>query len=410
MDYINRLYAKRIGGEDFGSGKQIFKFEKIKRAKRTAQAQHPDIELIDLGVGEPDETADEGIIRTLCEQAGVFANRGYADNGIVEFQRAAADYLEKVYHVGGLNPEKEVLSVIGSKSALSMLPEAFINPGDITLITVPGYPILGTITEWLGGEIYPLPLKEENNYLPDLTIIPKEILNRTKLLYINYPNNPTGSSATEEFYQQVIDYAKRYHFIVVSDAAYAALTYTGKEPFSFLSMKGAKEVGVEIHSLSKAFCMTGWRLGFACGNEKVIAALAAVKDNHDSGQFKAIQYAGIYALEHPEITKRLCVKYERRHRLLNQVLREIGFEAHIPDASFYQYAKIPKGTKDGVRFDDAEQFAQFLIKNALISVVPWDEEGHYIRLSVTFVTDGETDENRVINEISQRMKELKLLF
>lgn len=406
----NRLYAKRIGGENFGAGTQMFKFEKIKKAKRIALTEHPDMELIDLGVGEPDETADAGIIRTLCEQAGVFANRGYADNGIAEFQKAASDYMEMVYHVSGLAPEKEVLHVMGSKSALSMLPEAFINPGDVSLITVPGYPILGTITEWLGGEVYPLPLKEERNFLPDLAAVPEEILQRSKLLYINYPNNPTGSSATEEFYEQVIDYARNYHFAVVSDAAYAALTYGDKQPFSFLSIPGAKEVGIEIHSLSKAFRMTGWRLGFACGNAGMIAALAAVKDNHDSGQFKAIQHAGIYALKHPEITRRSCIKYERRHRLLAQVLREIGFQVHVPDASFYQYAKIPKGTEDGEQFEDAEQFAQYLIRSTLISVVPWDEEGHYIRFSVTFIASDETDEERVIREIYHRMETLKLIF
>jgi LL-diaminopimelate aminotransferase len=410
MENIQKLYANRIGGENFGVGTSIFKFEKIKRAKREVVMEHPEMELIDLGVGEPDEMADEGIIRTLSEQAGIFDNRGYADNGILDFQRAASIYMEEVYHVKGLVPEKEILHVMGSKSALSMLPQAFINPQDVSLLTVPGYPILGTITGWLGGEVHKLALTKENGFLPDLSLIPDNILKRAKLLYINYPNNPTGSSATEEFFREVVSFAKRYQIIVIQDAAYAALTFGNVRPLSFLSIPGAKEVGIEIHSLSKAFNMTGWRLGFACGNSDVIAALAAVKDNHDSGQFKAIQHAGIYALEHPELTKRSCVKYERRHRKLAKVLERIGFLVEAPKASFYQYARIPKRTVDGVEFHDAEQFTQYLIRQAMISVVPWDDEGHFIRLSVTFVAGDEIDEDRVINEIYNRMISMRFVF
>ncbi len=410
MDYMKELYAQRIGGDTFGINTEVFKFEKIKRAKRLAQSENPDMELIDLGVGEPDSMADKGIIKELCEQAHVWENRGYADNGIIEFQKAAVSYMEEVYDVSELNPEQEVLHVMGSKSALSLLPQAFINPGDITLITVPGYPILGTITKWLGGEEYQLPLKPENEFLPDLDIIPDEVLERAKLLYLNYPNNPTGSSATKEFYQKVIHFAKKYHIIVIQDAAYASLTFEGKKPLSFLSVPGAKEVGIEIHSLSKAFNMTGWRLGFACGNAKIISALAAVKDNNDSGQFKAIQHAGIYALTHSKLTEKEIIKYERRHGKLAKVLNQIGFEAVPPKASFYQYIRIPKGTEDGITFENAEQFSQFLIRNALISTVPWDEEGHYIRLSVTFIAEGTQEEDRVIEMIHARMLQLKLIF
>jgi LL-diaminopimelate aminotransferase len=410
MDYIQEMFAERIGGINFGIRTSLFKFEKIKRAKRLAIQEHPDIDLIDLGVGEPDSMADAAIVQKLNEQAHIWSNRGYADNGIIEFQRAASFYMDKVYGVRELIPEKEILHVMGSKSALSMLPQAFINPGDITLITVPGYPIMGTITEWLGGETYKLPLKSENFFLPKLSEIPEEIRNRAKLLYINYPNNPTGSVATKEFFEEVILFAKKYHIIVIQDAAYAALTFDNQKPLSFLSVPGAKEVGIEIHSLSKSFNMTGWRLGFACGNAKIIAALAAVKDNNDSGQFKAIQQAGIYALEHPELTVKTCEKYRRRHQQLEKVLSASGFTVNSPTASFYQYARIPYGTEDGIVFENAEQFSEYMIRKVLISTVPWDDEGHYVRFSVTFVAPDMIEEERVMNEISSRLKACKFVF
>ncbi len=410
MDYIQQLYAERLGGEGFGAGTELFKFEKIKRAKRMALLKHPGLKLIDLGVGEPDETAAEGIIRTLCEQAGVWENRGYADNGIQEFAQAAAVYMERVYGVTGLNSAKEILPVMGSKSALSLLPQAFINPGEVTLITVPGYPVLGTITRWLGGDAYLLALKPERDFLPDLKGIPEEILQRAKLLYLNYPNNPTGGTATEEFYKEVVSFAKKHRILVIQDAAYAALTYGGEKPLSFLAVPGAREVGIEVHSLSKAFAMTGWRLGFVCGNEKAIAGLAAVKDNHDSGQFRAIQHAGVYALCHPELTQKACEKYERRHHKLTRVLSKIGFEVKPPKASFYQYARIAKGTQEGRSFENAEQFSEYMIQNALISAVPWDEEGHFVRFSVTYTAADADEEDRVMKELYERLLSMKLLF
>ena len=410
MENFQVLFAERIGGESFGTTTELFKFEKIKRAKRAAIKEHPELALIDLGVGEPDETADMGIIDKLSEQARLWINRGYADNGIIEFQKAAALYMDKVYSVQGLLPDTEILPVMGSKSALSLLPQAFINPGDITLMTVPGYPVMGTITEWLGGIVYKLPLRKDNRYLPDLKHIPADVCKKAKLLYLNYPNNPTGSQATKEFFSEVIDFAQENNIIVIQDAAYAALTYGDSKPLSFLSVSGAKEVGVEIHSLSKAFNMTGWRIGFACGNEILIKALAAVKDNYDSGQFRAIQHAGVYALEHPEITEKACKKYERRHQKLAYALQEVGFEVEVPEASFYQYIKIPKGTEDGIVFDNAEQFAQYLIQKVLISAVPWDDEGHYLRLSVTFVADSLMEEDKVLAKIRERMLSCKFVF
>lgn len=407
--FIQTLFAERLGGKNFGKDTKIYKFEKIKRAKRAAIAAHPGVELIDLGVGEPDEMAFPGVVDSLRVEAGKPENRGYADNGIQEFKDAAVRYMDTVYGVKGLDPVTEVLHSIGSKPALAMFPSVFINPGDITLMTVPGYPVIATHTRWYGGDVHSLPLLEENNFLPDLDAIPADMRKRAKLLYLNYPNNPTGAVATVEFFKKVIEFAKANNIIVVHDAAYGALTYNGK-PFSFLSVQGAKEVGVEIHSMSKAFNMTGWRLAFVTGNPLVVAGFANVKDNYDSGQFIAIQKAGVYALEHPNITEEICRKYKRRLDLLVDALNSVGFSARQPKGSFYLYVKAPKGIKGGRRFAAAEDFSEFLITEKLISTVPWDDAGSFIRFSATFIAKGEQDEQRVISEVKKRLSGLNLEF
>ncbi|MGD9677869.1 MAG: LL-diaminopimelate aminotransferase [Vulcanibacillus sp.] len=408
--YIQRLFADRIGGSNFGKDTAIYKFEKIKRAKAEAKLKFPDIELIDMGVGEPDQMADDGVINALYEAAKKPENKGYADNGGRGLKVAVSEYLKEVYGVENIDPDKEVIHVIGSKSCLSMLPTAFINSGDIVLMTVPGYPILGTHTEWLDGEVIKLPLVAENNFLPDLDAIDKDTLKKVKLLYLNYPNNPTGASATKEFFEKVIRFAKENNIIVIQDAAYAALTFDGNQPLSFLSIPGAKDVGIEVHSLSKAYNMTGWRIGFIAGNELIVKAFANVKDNNDSGQFLAIQEAAIYALKHPEITKKTAEKYSRRHNLLVATLNELGFNAKKPKGSFYLYVAAPKGLKNGLKFNTAEEFSQYLIKEKLISTVPWDDIDNYVRFSVTFAAENEEDEKRVISEIKRRLSSLEFEF
>jgi len=407
--YIQELIAERLGGNKFGKEEKIYKFEKIKRAKRAALKDNPGMELIDLGVGEPDEKAFDIVIKSLQVEAEKHENRGYSDNGIDEFKEAAARYMKNVYGVDGLNPEKEIVHAIGSKPALAMLPSAFINPGDTALMTVPGYPILGVHTAWYGGQVYNIPLKKERGFLPDLKSIPADVLKKAKILLLNYPNNPTGARATEEFYHEAVEFARKNKVIIVQDAAYAALAY-GSKPLSFLSIPGAKDVGIEIHSLSKAFNMTGWRMAFVAGNELIIHAFANVKDNNDSGQFKAIQKAAITALEHPEITHAISAKYERRLTALVQVLKRLGFDAQVPGGTFYLFVEIPRGIKGGARFENAEDFSQFLIREKLISSVPWDDEGHFVRFSATFEAKDEKDEERILAEIEKRFSSLQFEF
>jgi LL-diaminopimelate aminotransferase len=408
--FFDDKISERLGGTGFGKSTAIYKFEIIKRAKAAAKKAHPDMALIDMGVGEPDWPADDIVVKALAEEAGKSENRWYADNGIIEFQEEAARYLEKVYGLSGLIPSEQILHGIGSKPVLAMLPLCFINPGDILLTTVPGYPVMATYTRYIGGEVFNLPLLESNAFLPDFAVIPSEILKRARMLYLNYPNNPTGAVADPAFFDRVVEFALKNDIVVIHDAAYAALTYDGYKPLSFLSAKGAMDVGLEVHSLSKAFNMTGWRIGFVCGNSKAVKACATVKDNTDSGQFRAIQKAAVRAMRHTEITERTITKYSRRFNLLTEALNEAGFSASKPKGSFYCYVKAPAGTENGRLFNSASEFSEFLIHEALISTVPWDDAGNYVRFSVTFEADTLEKETEVINEMRERIKRLRLVF
>ncbi len=408
--YIQQLFADRLGGASFGKDTAIYKFEKIKRAKAAAKAAHPEVELIDMGVGEPDDRAHDEIVAVLAKEAAKRENRFYADNGITEFKEAAARYLHEVFGVTDIDPVTEINHAIGSKPALAMLPSVFINPGDVTIMPVPNYPVMGTHTKFLGGEVFTLPLTKENDFLPRLDQIPQDICKRAKLLYLNYPNNPTGASATEAFFEEVIAFAKRHEIIVVHDSAYNALMFDGHKPLSFLSVPGAKEVGVEIFSLSKAYNMTGWRMAFVAGNPLVVKGFANVKDHNDSGQFIAIQKAAAYALDHPQITEEIAKKYSRRHDLLVATLQESGFAVQKPKGSFYLYSPAPVAVEGGPSFANAEEFSQWLITEKQISTVPWDDAGAYVRWSVTFEGDGVEREKEVIAEIRRRLQSSTFRF
>lgn len=408
--HVRKLLAERIGGIHFGRDTNVYKFEKIKRAKRQAMERYPDKEMLDFGIGEPDEMADKKIVEVLADAAGQPENRFYADNGILEFKVTAKEYLQKVFGVEDVDPVMEINHVIGAKSGLTLLPYVFINPGDVTIMPSPGYGVLGTHTEYLGGKVYRVPLLEDNGYLPDLRSIPTDVLAQAKLLYLNYPNNPTGATATREFFAEVVDFAKEHNIFVIHDAAYGAIVFDDEEPLSFLSVPGAKEVGVEIHSLSKSFNMTGWRIGFIAGNRLAVQAFANVKDNSDSGQFIAIQKAAIYALQHPEITQAINQKYARRRDQLIAVLTEVGFKARKPKGTFYVYVTAPIGIDGGRKFSTAEELCQFLIEEHSICTVPWDDCGSYIRFSVTFEAKGEKEENRIMNELKNRLSQNRWIF
>jgi LL-diaminopimelate aminotransferase len=410
MTFFEDKISDRLGGKQFGKKTEVYKFELIKRAKNEALKETPDIQLIDMGVGEPDWPADEKVVATLCKEAGLAKNRWYSDSGIPEFQTAAVNYLKDVYGLKGIDPMQQIVHGIGSKPILAMLPLCFINPGDVHLTTTPGYPVSATYTKYLGGEVYNLPLHEYNDFFPDFSQIPDSILKRAKTLYLCYPNNPTGAVATEDFFRYTVEFALRNGIVIIHDAAYAALTYDGYKPLSFLSVEGSMDVGVEVHSLSKAFNMTGWRIAFICGSSEAVKAFATIKDNTDSGQFRGIQKAAVSAFGNLDITRRTIEKYSRRFDMLVPALEEAGFRAKKPKGTFYCYVKAPVGTQDGLKFKNATDFSTFLIRNALISTVPWDDAGNYIRFSVTFSADSIDEEKRIIEEMKNRMKKLNLKF
>src|SRR5216684_577683 len=403
--WFQELFADRIGGASYGKGTEIYKFEKIKRAKRAVLAAHPERQLLDFGIGENDDMAEPLIREVGKREIDKLENRGYADNGIQPFKDAAAGFMKRVFGVT-LDPVTEINHAIGSKPALAMLPAVFINPGDVTLMTVPGYPVAGTHTKYYGGEVYNLPLREENGFYPDLAAIPADIRRRAKLLVLNYPNSPTGAVATRDFYRQVIDFAHTNQVIVVQDAAHLLLSYDGP-PLSFLQVDGAKDVGVEIHSMSKGFNMIGWRMAFVAGHPKIVQAFADVKDNCDSGQFMAIQQAARAALEHPEIADSIREKYRRRLQKLVGVLKKVGFQAKMPGGTYFLYVRAPIGCGERT-FTNAEAVSQFLIQEQSVCCVPWDDAGPFLRFSVTYLASDEKEEDELMHETVERLASLKL--
>jgi LL-diaminopimelate aminotransferase len=406
--YFQELFADRIGGKQYGKANEIYKFEKIKRAKRKALADYPDRQLLDFGIGENDSMADVTVREALNVQANRPENRGYMDNGTADYKQAVASFMKRQFGVE-LDPNTQVNHCIGSKTALSMLPACFINPGDVTMMTVPGYPVAGTHTRYYGGTVHRLPLLASNGFYPDFSSVTPEIWEKTKLLVLNYPNSPTGQVATKEFYAQIIELAKKHSFVVVQDAAHILLSFRGK-PLSFLEVPGAMDVGVEVHSMSKGFDMIGWRIGWVCGNARIVQAFSDVKDNCDSGQFGAIQRAAISALDNPEIPQRIHGKYKRRLEKLVATLRRCGFQCEVPGGSYFLYVGAPKGISGGPQFANAEEASQYFITEHSIVIVPWDDAGSCLRFSVTYEAADEAAEDALMVETERRLKSLNLVF
>ncbi len=404
---IQTLFAERIGGARFGTSNEIYKFEKIKRAKAAARAARPTVELLDFGVGEPDQMAPAAIRRAMKKAVDNPANRGYSDNGIREFKVAAAEYMAKFFGVTDLNPDTDITHSIGSKPALAMLPLCFINPGDVALVTVPGYPVLATHTRYLGGEVVKVPLRRENGFYPDLDAIDPVVAGRAKLFYVNYPNNPTGAAPSESFFDKLIAFAQKHNILIVQDAAYATLVYG--QPLSILSRPGGKDVAIELHSMSKSYNMTGWRLGFVAGAPRIVQAYAEVKDNVDSGQFKAIQLAACAGIADRALADKIKNHYARRLRKMVKALKKVGFKAKMPGGTFYLYVPAPKGA-GSVTFTTAEDASQHLIREHSISTVPWDDVGPFLRFSATFESRGASDDARVIAELEARLMKAGLRF
>ena len=354
-------------------------FAAIDKMKQDALAKG--IDLIDLSIGDPDIPTPAHIFNAMKKAVENPAHHRYPSyEGMLSYRDAVAGWYKKRFNVS-LDPKTEVLSLIGSKEGIGHIPLAFINPGDVVLVPSPGYPVYPVGTLFAGGESHIMPLREANGFLPDFKIIPEDVFKKAKLMFINYPNNPTSATASAGFYKETISLAKKYNIIICHDAAYSEVYYDNEKPISFLEIEGAKDVGIEFHSLSKTYNMTGWRIGFAAGNKDVIAGLGKIKSNLDSGVFQAIQEAAIAAFNTDDsILSDIRKIYQDRRDALYNGLKGIGFNLIKPKATFYLWAKAPSGF-------DSSGFVAHLLNKAGVLIAPGNGFGApgegYVRFALT---------------------------
>ena len=353
-------------------------FEKIDQLKAEMKKKGADI--IDLGVGDPDLSTPKPIIEVLQREVERPENHRYPfTRGMEEFRLSVAEWYSRRFGVS-VNPDTDVVSVIGSKEGISHVPVAFVNPGDVVLVPEPSYPVYAITTRFSGGDVSYMPLLEKNGYLPDLSSVDDDIAQRARLMYLNYPNNPTSAVADEAYFKDVVSFAKKYNIIVVHDAAYTELFFEADRPTSFLEVNGAMDVGMEIHSLSKTFNMTGWRVGFAVGNHEIVGGLGKVKSNMDSGIFQPIQVAAAFALDHAdELSVPIRDIYRSRRDVLASALERAGLQCETPSATFYFWVRVPDGYT-------SESFTTLMLEKAHIVVTPGSGFGPsgegYVRLTL----------------------------
>lgn len=356
------------------------------------------VDVIDLGIGDPDIPTPHEIVEIAKKALEKSEYHRYPSNtGSLFFRKSCAEYIKRRFGIS-FDPETEIIALIGSKEGIAHFPIAFINPDDVILCPDPAYPVYHLGAIFTDGVPHYMPLTWENNFLPDLSKIPQDILERTKIIWLNYPNNPTGAIATKEFFKEVIELAKKYNFIVAHDAAYIEMYYE-EPPISIFEIEGSKEVAIEFHSLSKTFCMTGWRIGFAIGNSFLISALAKVKSNIDSGVFTAIQEAGAYALNNLEkIVPSLVEVFKKRRDFLATELQKLGYEFKKPNATFYLWVKTPKNMS-------SQEFCKKVLQEIGLVVTPGIGFGNsgegYFRIALT------VGEER-LKEAAQRLSTLQL--
>jgi LL-diaminopimelate aminotransferase len=364
--------------------------------RKIAEKETAGVDVISFGIGDPDITAPESVLETLTTQSRKPENNRYPSYyGLSEFRKAVSNWFERRFGVG-VDPDREVLPLIGSKEGIAHLALALLDPGDYALVPEPAYPVYEMGTILAGAEPHFMPLKQENGFLPDLGAVPEEVARTAKVLWINYPNNPTGAVADETLFKEAVDFAKRYDIVLAHDNAYSEITYDGFEAPSLLQFGGAKEIGIEFHSLSKSFGMTGWRIGYVCGNARVIEALGTIKTNIDSGIFNPIQLAGITALEkEAETTRRMRDVYQSRRDYLIREFAGLGWEVTPPGGSIYIWMRVPPGF-------DSVSFSTHLLDRAGIFFTPGNAYGPsgegFVRISLS------VPDNRIEEAIS-RLKE-----
>lgn len=359
------------------------------------------VDIIDLSIGDPDIPTPQPIIEALYEAAKDPSNHKYPSYaGMLEFRKAVSEWFYRRFSVE-FDPKSEIVALIGSKEGIAHIHWAFLEPGDVSLVPDPGYPVYNAATIIAGATPYKIPLKEENNFFPDVESIPYEVIRKSKMMFINYPNNPTSATAKHEQLEKIVWFARKNDIILCSDLAYSEIYEGDQKPISIFNIPGAKDIAIEFHSLSKTFNMTGWRIGFALGNSELVKALLTIKSNVDSGVFNAIQWAGIKALQ-PDMEKYAQQNREiisRRKRKMVQMLKNVGFEIFSSSATFYLWVKNPKGFS-------SKEISMLFLKEAGIVVTPgngFGENGEgYFRISLTAPDDR-------IEEAVERIKKLNVV-
>jgi len=361
------------------SGLPPYLFAEIDR--RVEEKKRQGIEVINFGVGDPDIPTPQHIVDTLREEAAKPEHHRYPSyRGMRRFREAASAWIENRFGVS-LDPETEVIALIGSKEGIAHFPMAFLDPGDIALVPDPAYPVYRSATLFCGGTSFDLPLVEERGFLPDLASVPEDIWRRARIAFLSYPNNPTAAVADHAFFEELVYYARANDVILAHDLAYSEITFDGYVAPSLLEVEGARETTVEFHSMSKTYNMTGWRVGFAIGGADIIAGLAKVKENIDSGVFNPVQLAAVAALEGPQdCVRKNCDAYLRRRETLLEGIRSIGWDVTVPKATPYIWMKVPRGY-------DSRGFTSELLEKAEIAVAPGSAYGSggegYVRFSLT---------------------------
>ncbi|HAL48423.1 MAG: aminotransferase class I/II-fold pyridoxal phosphate-dependent enzyme [SAR202 cluster bacterium] len=368
----------------------------VEISRKIAQKKAEGIEVISFGIGDPDLPTPDPVVERLRQTAGDGPNHRYPETeGLPEFRSAVAAWYNRRFGIS-VDPVKEVISLIGAKEGIGHAALCFIEPGDIALVPDPGYPVYSVGTWFAGGECHWMPLREENGWLPDLEAIPADVADRAKVMWLNYPNNPTGAVADIAYFEQVVEFARKHDLAVMHDACYTDVVFDGYSHPSFLETPGAMEVGVEFHSLSKTYNMTGWRIGMAVGNADMINAMLIVKSNLDSGVPQAIQEMGIEALETTDewLDGRNAIYQNRRDKVL-RALETIGLHVDPPKASLYVWARVPEG-------QTSASFTEKILDECAIVVTPGNGYGQYgegyIRLSLTI---GDADLDRGLERLIQ---------
>ncbi len=401
---MNNIIAKRIFKQEG------YRFTSLMELKKMIN-RNSNRKMLDFGIGEQDCGAPKEVIDILNKESLNPLNHIYSDNGIEEFKRAISNYYFEEYGLY-FDPNTEINHCMGIKSSLCILPLCLCNPGDYVLITKPGYVVLENMAKWIGANIVYLNINEDNDYLFSIENVDEKILKKTKILYMNYPNNPTGQVANKDFYLKIIKYAKKYGFLVVNDAAYIDLTFDKKDKLLFMQVDGAKDVGVEVFSFSKGYNMTGFRIGYILGNKDIIKAFKLVKDNMDSGQYIPIQKCAIQALKEKDFLKNNCQKIKNRHLKFYDICQKVNLITKIPKATFYQFVKVPKviNYQDKIiNINIASDLAMFFLKELQIMTIPYDES-NCLRFSMTFSVDTEKEEDDFFNELENRLKACKFVY